>query len=295
MAPPLQSLINVGGALNATAATATTVGTVTLEASIANFTATSTVIGAKQNLVITGDEDVKLGAVTADSVSAANSSGIMNLTAAGNVDVVATGSGNDIVVVNDTGAVASTVSTGAGNDTVTLTAAAATSTLDAGDGNDTINADEVDVIVMLGGAGNDNFATAVALGGTIVGGDGSDTITIDGAGALTMAATFAFSGIEEFDITAANGQVDITGAQLASNPTLIIDGNAAADIFNVNTASTATAAKSADLSNVTVKTGATATITVTGNVGADTITWCCIGRFYPNYRRRYTKAVAEQV
>ena len=130
----------------------------------------------------------------------------------------------------------------------------------------------VDVIVMLGGAGNDNFATAVALGGTIVGGDGSDTITIDGAGALTMAATFAFSGIEEFDITAANGQVDITGAQLASNPTLIIDGNAAADIFNVNTASTATAAKSADLSNVTVKTGATATITVTGNVGADTIT-----------------------
>ena len=209
--------INVGGALNAAAATATTVGTVTLEASIANFTATSTVIGAKQNLVITGDEDVTLGAVTADSVSAANSSGIMNLTAAGNVDVVATGSGNDIVVVNDTGAVASTVSTGAGNDTVTLTAAAATSTLDAGAGNDTINADEVDVIVMLGGAGNDNFATAVALGGTIVGGDGSDTITIDGAG-IDNGCYFAFSGIEEFDITAANGQVDITG-HAASNPT----------------------------------------------------------------------------
>ena len=264
--------INVGGALNAAAAAATTVGTVTLEASIANFTATSTVLGAAQNLVITGDEDVTLGAVTADSVSAANSSGIISLTAAGNVDVVATGSGNDIVVVNDTGAAASTVSTGAGNDTITMTAAAATSTLDAGAGNDTINADEVDVIVMIGGAGNDNFATAVNLGGTIIGGDGSDTITIDAGGARTFASTFAFSGIEELDITAANAAVSMTGAQLAGNATLIIDGDAAADVFNVNTGSTAAAAKSADLSNVTVKTGATASITVTGNVGADTIT-----------------------
>jgi hypothetical protein len=259
-------------ALNAAAAAATTVGTVTLEASIANLTATSTVIGAKQNLVITGDENVTLGAVTADSVSAVNSSGIMNMTAAGNVDTVALGSGNDVLIANDTGTTAKTLSTGAGNDTITLTAMAATSTLDAGAGNDTINADEVDVVVMIGGAGNDNFATAAALAGTIVGGDGTDTITIDGAGALTMASTFAFSGISELDITAANAAVSITGAQLANNATLIIDGNAAADVFNVNTGSTTAAAKSADLSNVTIKTGATASITVTGNVGVDTIT-----------------------
>jgi hypothetical protein len=259
-------------ALNAAAAAATTVGTVTLHAAESNLTATSTVLAAKQNLVITGDEDVTLGAVTADSVSAANSTGVISMTAAGNVDVIASGSGNDAITLNDTGSAAATVSTGAGNDTITITAAAATTTIDGGDGNETFNADEVDQIVMVGGAGNDNFATAVALGGTIVGGDGADTITIDGAGALTMAATFAFSSIEELDITAANGQVDITGAQLAGNSTLIIDGDAAADIFNVNTGSTAAAAKSADLSNVTIKSGATATITVTGNVGVDTIT-----------------------
>jgi len=126
--------------------------------------------------------------------------------------------------------------------------------------------------VVLGGDGNDNFTTAVNIGGTIVGGDGTDTITIDGAGARTFASTFAFSGIEELDITAAGAAVAMTGAQLAGNATLIIDGDGADDVFNVNTASTATASKSADLSNVTVKTGATVTITVTGNVGADTIT-----------------------
>jgi hypothetical protein len=64
----------------------------------------------------------------------------------------------------------------------------------------------------------------------------------------------------------------MTGAQLANNATLVLDGNAAGDVFNVNTASTATAAKSADLSGVTVKTGATVGITVTGNVGVDTMT-----------------------
>jgi hypothetical protein len=266
-------------AFNAAAA-ATTVGTVTLEASIANVTASATVLGAKQNLVITGDEDVTLGAVTADSVSAANSSGIINLTSAANVDVVATGSGADIIVINDgTTSAASgaagvdTVSAGAGNDTITITDTGNTASIDAGAGDDTINVDDVNSnFVVVGGAGADNFTTNLALVSTLVGGDGSDTITIDQAGALTLGATFSFSGIEEFDITAANGQVDITGAQLANNSTLIIDGNAAADIFNVNTASTAALAKSADLSNVTVKTGGTATITVTGNVGADTIT-----------------------
>lgn len=213
-------------ALNAAAA-ATTVGTVTLEASIANLTATSTVLGAKQNLVITGDEDVTLGAVTADSVSAANSTGIINMTSANNVDVVATGSGADILVVNDATGDATgngdTVSTGAGNDTITITDTASTASFDAGAGDDTINVDDVNSnFVVVGGAGLDNFTTAVALVSTLVGGDGADTITIDGAGALTMGATFSFSGIEEFDITAANGQVDITGAQLANNPTLII-------------------------------------------------------------------------
>jgi hypothetical protein len=148
-----------------------------------------------------------------------------------------------------------------------------TATFDGGDGNDTFNADDVSQVVMIGGAGADNFATAAALGGTIIGGEGSDTITIDADANVTFGATFAFSGIEELDITAVGTKtVSMTGAQLAGNSTLILDGDATTDVFNVSTGSTATAAKSADLSNVTVKTGATVGITVTGNVGVDTIT-----------------------
>ena len=268
---------------NAAAAAATTVGTVTIEASISNVDATGATLGAKQNLVITGDEDVNLSdigsaeTVTADSVDASGSSGIITINVldtvvnTADVDVVTTGSGNDAIAV-DAGTAVVTVASSAGNDTITITNVGDTATFDGGDGNDTFNADDVSQVVMIGGAGTDNFATAAALGGTIIGGEGSDTITIDGGGALTMAATFAFSGIEELDITAANAAVSITGAQLAQNATLVIDGDAAADAFNVNTGSTAAAGKSADLSNVTIKTGATASITVTGNVGVDTIT-----------------------
>jgi len=64
----------------------------------------------------------------------------------------------------------------------------------------------------------------------------------------------------------------MTGAQLANNATLILDGSGD-DTFNVSTGSTASAARSADLSNVTIKTGATlSAITVTGGAGVDTIT-----------------------
>ena len=269
-------------ALDAAAAAATTVGNVTIEASISNVDAEGVTLGAKQNLIITGDEDVNLAdrgtaeTVTADSVDASGSSGIITINVedsggAATVDNITTGSGNDLIQIDATGVM--TVSSGAGNDTITIEDADATSTFDAGAGNDTIDVDEVAQIVVIGGEGNDNFTTAVNIGGTIVGGGGTDTITIDADATVTFASTFAFSGISELDITAvSNKVVSMTGAQLAGNSTLILDGNAADDVFNVNTGSTAAAAKSADLSNVTVKTGATVGITVTGNVGADTIT-----------------------
>jgi len=269
-------------ALNAAAAAATTVGNVTIEASIANVDAEGVTLEAKQNLIITGDEDVNLAdrgtaeTVTADSVNASGSSGIITINVedsggAATVDNITTGSGNDLIQIDATGVM--TVASGAGNDTITIEDADATSTFDAGAGNDTIDVDEVAQVVVLGGDGNDNFTTAVNIGGTIVGGGGTDTITIDADATVTFASTFAFSGISELDITAvSNKVVSMTGAQLAGNSTLILDGNAADDVFNVNTGSTTTAARSADLSNVTVKTGATVGITVTGNVGADTIT-----------------------
>jgi hypothetical protein len=269
-------------AFNAAAAAATTVGNVTVEASISNIDMEGATVGAAQNLIITGDEDVNLAdrataeTVTADSLDASGSSGIITLNVEDNsgvatVDNITTGSGNDLMTIDGTAVM--TVSSGAGNDTITITDADATSTFNAGAGNDTIDVDEVAQVVVLGGAGNDNFTTAVAIGGTIVGGDGTDTITIDADANVTFAATFAMSGISELDITAVTTKtVQMTGAQLAGNSTLILDGNAAGDTFDVETASTATVARSADLSNVTVKTGATVSITVTGNVGADTIT-----------------------
>jgi Ca2+-binding RTX toxin-like protein len=265
------------------AAAATTVGNVTIEASIANVDATGVTLGAKQNLIITGDEDVNLAdrataeTVTADSIDASGSSGIITLNVedaagAATVDTITTGSGNDLMTLDGTGVL--TVSSGAGNDTITITDADATSTFDAGAGNDTIDVDEVGQVVVIGGAGTDNFTTAVAIGGTIIGGDGTDTITIDaaiGGGNLTFAATFAFSGIEELDITAGDDKISMTGAQLAGNSTLILDGSAN-DTFNVNTGSTASLNKSADLSGLTKTTAGAALVTVTGGAGVDTIT-----------------------
>ena len=262
---------------------ATTVGTVTIEASIANVDTTGVALAAKQNLVITGDENVVLSdtggteTVVADSVSATNSTGNITINVEDttlntpDVDTITTGSGADSIET-DVGTGVVTVNSGGGIDTITITAVGATSTFNAGEGNDTINVDDVTNIVVLGGAGSDNFTTAANIGGTLVAGDGTDTLTIDNTGARTFAATFSMSGFEELDITASNNTVSMTGAQLANNATLILDGSAN-DTFNVSTGSTAAAAKSADLSNVTIKAGASlAAITVTGGAGVDTIT-----------------------
>ena len=271
-------------AFNAAAAAATTVGTVTIEASISNIDMAGVVLGLAQNLVITGDENVNLSAigsaesVVADSLNASGSSGVITVnvedTAATvvGVDTITTGSGNDLISMDGTGVV--TVSSGDGNDTITIVDADATSTFDGGGGNDTINADEVAQVVMIGGAGADNFNTSALLTGTIIGGTGSDTITLDTDNNLDLKGTsLSFTGIEEIDITAVTDKtLTINGTQLAGNPTFVLDGNAAGDAFNVQTMSTAALAKSVDLSNVTLKAGATATVSVTGNVGVDTIT-----------------------
>jgi hypothetical protein len=277
------------GVLNAAAAADTTVGTVTIEASIANVDSTGVVLGAKQVLKITGDEDVSLSAigsaesVTADTVDGSASSGIITINVedtanVANVDTVITGSGNDAVEADvGTGTIA--VTTNDGNDTITISAIGDGATFDGGAGNDTFNVDDASQGVYLGGAGNDSFDTAVTaanigIGGTIIGGEGTDNLTIDGAIANTaFAATFAMSGIETLDIGAANSIISMTGAQLANNPTLDIVGAGGDDTFNVNTGSTATVAGSADLSNVTNNaTTPVNLITVTGGVGVDTMT-----------------------
>jgi Ca2+-binding RTX toxin-like protein len=260
------------GAFNAAAGAATTTGTVTIEASIANFTATSTVLGAAQTLSITGDEDVTLGAVTALAVNAANSTGIINMTAAENVATVTTGSGADVLILNDAtnggAVVAHTVSTGAGNDTITVTATAATATIDAGDGNDALTLTATTAYVVSGGAGNDTFTTGADIEAIILGGDGTDTFVVNAGGInFSNNTQFALNSIESINLTATNGTTTISAAQLAANPTFAVT----ADGDTLQVTST-TAAGSIDASGITIAAGSTAVLSYTGSTGANVMT-----------------------
>lgn len=253
-------------AFNAAAGSATTSGTVTIEASIANFTATSAVIGAAQTLVVTGDEDVTLGAVTALAVNAANSSGIINMTAAANVATVTTGSGADVLILN--GAIVHTVSTGSGNDNITVTDTSATSTIDAGLGNDTLTLTQTTAYVVAGGEGNDNFRTGADINAVVLGGNGTDTFTVT-TGTLDFSTNtmFALNSIEAFNLTAATGATTISSAQLAANSTIAITADG-----DQLTVAVGTAAGSLDASGITIATGSTAVLNYTGSTGANVMT-----------------------
>ena len=269
------------GAFNAAAGAAATTGTVTIEASIANFTATSTVLGAAQTLVVTGDEDVTLGAVTALAVNAANSSGIINMTAGANVATVATGSGNDAVVINDAtnggAVVAHTVTTGAGNDNITVTETAATATIDAGAGNDTFTLTGLTAYVVAGGEGNDTFSTGADIEAVILGGNGTDTFTVTTGGITYSNNTqFALNSIEAINLTATNGTTTLSAAQLAGNSTFAITADSATDVLSVAT----TAAGSVDGSGITISAGSTATISYVGGTGANSMTGGAAGESF---------------
>jgi Ca2+-binding RTX toxin-like protein len=253
-------------AFNAAAGSATTSGTVTIEASIANFTATSAVIGAAQTLVVTGDEDVTLGAVTALAVNAANSSGIINMTAEANVATVTTGSGADVLILN--GAIVHTVSTGSGNDNITVTDTSATSTIDAGLGNDTLTLTQTTAYVVAGGEGNDNFRTGADINAVVLGGNGTDTFTVT-TGTLDFSTNtmFALNSIEAFNLTAATGATTISSAQLAANSTIAITADG-----DQLTVAVGTAAGSLDASGITIATGSTAVLNYTGSTGANVMT-----------------------
>ena len=85
-----------------------------------------------------------------------------------------------------------------------------------------------------------------------------------------MAASFRMSGIEVFDVTAANAKVTLGDESFASDNTLVLQGDAAADIFAVVADDTTGA--TIDASNVTVGSGQTVTINYEGGVKDDTIT-----------------------
>ncbi|HAB36856.1 MAG TPA: hypothetical protein DCE52_02435 [Rhodobacteraceae bacterium] len=144
------------------------------------------------------------------------------------------------------------------------------SSFDGGEGNDTFNVDDVDTYSVVGGAGDDEFTTAVALKATLFGGSGTDTLTIDGAGALTMDSTFLMNSIEELDLTAVNDVLTLDDESFASNKTMILIGNAAADTLKIVGDNTSGA--TIDGSGLTIKSGSTVTIQYLGGTKADTIT-----------------------
>ena len=139
---------------------ATSTGTLTIEASIANISGSTITVGAAQNIVVTGDEDLTFtGVVTGASFNASASTGIMNFAGlTSGVSSITTGAGADVITVNDA-ATDHVIATNAGNDTVTVTATQNGSIV-TGAGDDTINIDDTGSYVANAGAGNDTVVVS---------------------------------------------------------------------------------------------------------------------------------------
>ena len=254
------------GALTVDDADDTVAGTITIEASESNFTATSFDFGALQNLVITGDENVNLGQTTGGAttqIDATGSSGIITLTSTTLAPTINTGSGADAITVN--GADVHTVNTNDGNDDITITNTSDTSIFTGGAGNDTFTLTPTTKFVVVGGDGNDTFTTGDVIDAVIVGGNGTDTITLDNTRDLSARDSFAMSGIEAIDITAGNFTID--SGQFAGDNTFEITANG--DIFRVDVDTTG---GTIDASGVTLKSTSTATFIYSGSAGVDTLT-----------------------
>lgn len=259
------------GAFDA-AASSTSVGNVTITAEESNLTATATVIGAKQTLILQGDEDYDLGGVTAAAVVANSATGSVTLTSAGNVKSVVTGSGNDAITANHDSVHVFT--TNDGDDTITISDAAATSQFDGGAGDDSFTLTEVaTAYVAVGGEGADTFTAGDDFDAVIVGGNGTDTLKLTADSDFTAGprANFAWSSIEKLDLTGAVADIDVvlSAAQFANNSTFEINGTNTADTLTINAASTGSTING---SGITVKTGAAATISYVGSAKADSFT-----------------------
>jgi hypothetical protein len=254
------------GAMNVTSGTATS-GTIAFVANEANLTATGLTAAALQDITISGDEDVNLGTVvTANSINATNSTGILTVTAGASAKSVTGGSGADQLTLN--GGRIHTLDGGAGNDTITVTSTNATSTINGGAGNDGITITDVDQYVVIGGAGTDNFNVGANVATTIVGGDGSDTLTIT-TGGVDFAAGFAVAGVEKLNVTATNGTTDFTAAEFAGLASSEITGNTATDVIQITAAASGS---TLDMSGLTAASGSTQAITTVMGAGNDIIT-----------------------
>jgi hypothetical protein len=280
--------VTVGAMLTGAGAVA---GTLELEAIESNFTATGVTLGSKQDMTITGDENVTLGTVAggADTiVNASNLTGILNMTTTTLAPVVSGGSAADVIVVN--GNDVHTISGNGGADDITVTDTAATSTIDGGDGADAITVTDTTAYVVVGGAGADTITMSAAneFDFVLVGGDGTDTLVTAGATTLRSAdaetatvngnaidalgggtndvanANFAISGVEQLNITAGNAALsssDLTGQTIA----IIADGDTLSVVND-------DAGGAMDLSGLSIKSGSTATLNYYGSTSGDQLT-----------------------
>ena len=271
---------DVNGALNSAVGTLGLVdldvnsaiaGTVSITANEANLTTNTIVVGAKQTLTLTGDEDFTTGVITAKSVDATGASGIVTATSTTSALTFSTGSGADVLTAN--GDAKHVFSTGAGNDDISIDDTKDASTFAAGAGNDTVRIDQaggIESIVVTLGDGDDTMIIAQDSDAVIVAGDGSDTLDVNAAINFSDNTNSSFTGFEKFDLTGAGsgGTVTISAAQLAGNSTFAIT----ADDDTLQVTVVAAAGGTLDASGVTVATGSTATLSYTGSTKADTIT-----------------------
>ena len=254
------------GGINATTAGATS-GTLSIIANESNLTATSVTIAAKQDITITGDENVTLGTVTnSNAINSEGSTGNLSVTIGNGSKAINSGSGVDTLILNGNTGV-HTVSAGAGADIITLTASAATSTIDAGAGDDVITIAETSQIVVIGGDGADTFNAGTNNTATIIGGAGSDTLTITAA--IDFVSGFAVSTVEKLNISAVNGNVTFDAAEFAGLASAQITGNSVSDTVLIGAAA---GGSTLDMSGLTASTGSVQTIQVNMGAGNDIIT-----------------------
>lgn len=246
--------------------------TVYIDATADKFTATTGVTLNDADLVLTGSQDVDLGAVTdAGSITSA-STGKVSLVSTGNTaneQVIALGAGADTVTVNS-GTDLFVVNLGNGDNTLTITNAKAESQFVTGSGADKVTlTDAQGIVSIVTGAGDDVITLGAAgnvtwNGTTINGGEGSDTlkatVTDDISGAT-------LTSIEKVDVAnAATLTIDadqfnaLASFQLQGAGTLEVDASAETDAVTL------------DASKVGIAFGTTATLKLIGGAGDDVIT-----------------------
>jgi hypothetical protein len=246
--------------------------TVTLDATAAHFTSTSF---ATEDAAVTvqGTRNVDLGTtVTASTINASGLSGTFDMTMGANSANVTGASGVNTIIMN--GGAVMTLATGVGADVITVTSVSDGSTVVTGDGADDITLTDAGANSFDLGAGNDTVDVDqdVDIDSVFFFGEGTgDVIEFDSTANIDLAdnTNFAMYDVEEVDVTATVGGITISAAQFALDNVFAIDGNATTDILEIEAAATGSVI---DASGVTIKSGATALLTLTGGAKADTIT-----------------------